>query len=373
MRLNWVVIDNEHALHELLPNLREAEWVAVDTEADSLHSYPEKLCLIQISVPALDVLVDPLAGISLNKLLDQLRGRELVFHGADYDLRLLFRAYGFKPRAVFDTMLAAKLLGYSQLGLEALAARLLNVKLEKGPQKANWARRPLTERMIHYARNDTRYLQPIAQMLSDELKAKCRKEWHTESCERLLRECTQVRSFDRPDAWRIKGAARLDPHSLAVLRALWQWREQEAIRHARPPFFVMPHESIVAMAAAAANAKPIDPWLPRSISSRRRRDIQTAIATALALPPSAWPVIPCRPTLRLNRSQRRKYEHFLRIRDLQATKLGLEPSVIVSRAALVGLAAGPQNGGDELMSWQRGLLSLEPASEDPSVARAAGD
>jgi ribonuclease D len=267
-------------------------------------------------------------------------------------------------------MLAARLLGYSQLGLDALAARLLNVKLEKGPQKANWARRPLTERMIHYAQNDTRFLQPMARMLRDELEAKGRIGWHTESCERLLRECAQPRSPDRQEAWRIKGCSELDQHALAILRALWHWREEEAIRHARPPYFIMSHETLVAMAATAAKAKSIDAWVPPRISSRRLKQIQSAIEAGLALPASAWPTIPRRNSLRLSRNQKREYEELRRIRDLQAVKLGIEPSVIASRAALVGLAADRKNNGDDLMRWQRALLTSDPPSEDSLVAPA---
>jgi ribonuclease D len=362
------VIDTERALLELLPDLRKAEWVAVDTEADSLHSYPEKLCLIQISVPDRDVLVDPLAGLSLDGLLDILRERELIIHGADYDLRLMFRAYGFVPRAVFDTMLAAKLLGYSQLGLDALAARLLNVKLEKGPQKANWARRPLTERMAHYARNDTRYLQPMASMLRAELEAKLRNAWHLEICGRLVRECSQTRTLDREEAWRIKGASELDPPALAVLRSLWLWREREALRHARPPFFILPHENLVAMAGAAAKAQPIASWLPPRISAQRLKDLQSAVDAALVLPPSAWPSLPRRNSPRLSRNQKRKYEDLRRIRDLQAARLGIEPSVIASRAALVGLATERRDDGDDLMCWQRELLTVEPQPAGPRSA-----
>jgi ribonuclease D len=365
------VIDTERALIELLPALQKAEWVAVDTEADSLHSYPEKLCLIQISIPALDVLVDPLAGVSLTGLFDVLANRELLFHGADYDLRLMFRTYRFRPQSVFDTMLAAKLLGYSQLGLEGLAARLLNVKLEKGPQKANWARRPLTERMSHYARNDTRHLQPIASLLRQELESKHRLSWHRESCERLLHDCSQLRAADREQAWRIKGSAELDRAALAVLRELWQWREQEALRHARPPFFIMPHDNLVAMAAAAAKAQPINAWLPPRISARRLRDIQGAIEMALASPPATWPSIPRRSSSRLTRNQKRRYEELRRIRDLQAARLGMEPSVIASRAALVGLAADHPENGDELMRWQRELLSTDARALESSGASAS--
>src|SRR3974390_497063 len=164
------VIDTEQGLAAFLPILRAASWVAVDTEADSLHAYPEKVCLIQISTSSSDRLVDPLARLDLNPLLDALTGHELTMHGADYDLRLLLKHHEFIPSAIFDTMLAARLLGLRQFGLSHLVEKFLGVKLEKGPQKANWAMRPLTERMERYARNDTRHLKPLADGLKPELE-----------------------------------------------------------------------------------------------------------------------------------------------------------------------------------------------------------
>jgi len=138
------VIDTEQRLAEFLETLRKATWVAVDTEADSLHAYPEKVCLIQISTMAGDFLVDPLAKINLDPMLEALSGHELIMHGADYDLRLLLKHHEFVPTAIFDTMLAARLLGERQFGYSTLVEKYLGVKLEKGPQKANWALRPLT-------------------------------------------------------------------------------------------------------------------------------------------------------------------------------------------------------------------------------------
>ena len=180
------MIDTEQRLGAFLPKLRTADWVAVDTEADSLHAYPEKVCLIQISTAAGDRLVDPLAGLNLDPLLDALSGHVLIMHGADYDLRLLVKHHRFIPSAIFDTMLAARLLGERQFGLSHLAEKYLGVNLEKGPQKANWALRPLTERMERYARNDTHYLKPLADRLTPELEAKGRLAWHQEFCARLI-------------------------------------------------------------------------------------------------------------------------------------------------------------------------------------------
>src|SRR6266516_5959467 len=220
-RSTWPVIDGDDKLALWLPRVRAADWVSLDTEADSLHAYPEKLCLIQISLPGVDQLVDPLASLDLMPLLDALRGRELILHGADYDLRMLRRTYGFVPKAVFDTMLAARLLGFTEFGLTNLVERLLSVRLEKGPQTADWARRPLTDRMIRYARNDTHYLNPLAELLRAQLQEKARLSWHEESCARLIQECARPQPVDPDQVWRVKGADKLDRRGLAVLRELW--------------------------------------------------------------------------------------------------------------------------------------------------------
>ena len=160
-----MVIDTDEKLAVLVTRLPVDRWIALDTEADSLHAYPEKLCLLQVSVPGADELVDPLARMNLLPLLDRLKRNELILHGADYDLRLLGRAHGFVPRVVFDTMEAARLVGQREFGLTHLVKKYLSVELEKGPQKANWASRPLTERMQTYALNDTRYLRGLADVL----------------------------------------------------------------------------------------------------------------------------------------------------------------------------------------------------------------
>src|SRR6267378_8418552 len=235
------VINTDEKLAAFLTALRQATWVAVDTEADSLHAYPEKVCLIQVSSIAGDVLIDPLADIDLDPFLDALAGHELIMHGADYDLRLLRKHHEFVPCSIFDTMLAARLLGLRQFSLGNLVETYLGVKLEKGAQKANWAMRPLTERMERYARNDTHFLKPLADKLKEELQSKGRLDWHQESCNRLIKECSAEKPADMDAVWRIKGSHLLGRPALAVLRELWQWREGEAISANRPPYFVISH------------------------------------------------------------------------------------------------------------------------------------
>jgi len=351
------VIDTEEKLADFLPAIRAAAWIAVDTEADSLHAYPEKICLIQISTIAGDELVDPLAAIHLDPLLEALNAHRLIMHGADYDLRLLRKHHEFVPSAIFDTMLAARLLGERQFGLGSLAEKFLGVKLEKGSQKANWARRPLTERMETYARNDTHFLKALADQLRAELETKGRFAWHEESCARLIDDCTRHEPVDHEFVWRVKGSHTLDRAGLAVLRELWCWREQEAMAANRPPFFVLSHETLVDLAAAAAARQPVEPLVPRHLSDRRRASLAEAVQAGLRVPPEQHPQFPRHERRRPSEAERRRYLELEKRRDARAHQLSLDPTLIASRATLSDLAQNWDFHAGGLMSWQRELFS----------------
>ncbi len=354
------MIANDQALTEFLPSLRAAEWVALDTEADSLHAYPEKLCLVQISIAGVDRLVDPLSKIDLNTLWPVLKPHELILHGADYDLRLLRKNHGFVPDQIFDTMLASRLLGDREFGLGSLVSRYLGVTLEKGSQKADWARRPLTPRMEVYARNDTHYLKALSDILRHNLQEKNRLAWHQESCDRLIAECA-IPAKPEPDlVWRVKGAHKLDHRGLAVLRELWQWREREALAVNKPPYFVLSHETLVDAATAVSANQPVDHLLPRHFSPRRRDEVDKAIAAALALTPENHPQ-PRRPTIhRQTEAERRRFEVLEKRRNCRAAELSLDPTLIASRATLLMLAHSWEEHHVELMNWQKTLLDGEP-------------
>jgi len=351
------VIDTEEQLAAYLPVVRAADWIAVDTEADSLHAYPEKVCLIQISTSASDRLIDPLANIDINPLLEALSGHQLIMHAADYDLRLLFKHHAFTPGAIFDTMLAARLLGYREFGLAALVEKLLGVKLDKGPQKADWARRPLTERMETYARNDTHYLKELANHLTRDLTEKHRLDWHREWCARLISDCSRAPEEDSDTVWRIKGSHALNRAGLAVLRELWQWREDEAIKANRPPFFILAHEKMVALAEAAAAQQELEPLFPRHLSPRRREGIVKAAKAALLRPPDTFPQIIRNRARRPTEAERRRYHELEQRRDAAAHSLGIDPTIIASRSVLGELAHDWDKNAPKLMQWQRMLLS----------------
>jgi ribonuclease D len=350
------VIDTDQKLAAFLPALQKADWIAIDTEADSLHAYPEKLCLIQVSMERCDELVDPLSPqIDLKPLLQELHEHELILHGADYDLRLMRKNLNFVPKAIFDTMLASRLLGCREFGLNNLVSKYLGVHLEKGPQKANWAQRPLTPRMESYARNDTRYLKKLSDMLREELQGKGRLSWHQEMCTSLIEDCAQIRSSDPEVVWRVKGSHRLDQRGLAVLREIWLWRETEAVGRNKPPYFILPPETMVDLSEAAASASSVRDILPRHLSPHRREGILKAIQTGLESqsPPQIRRSVP----YRQSESEKRRMLELERRRDQRADTHGIDPTLIASRAMLVMLAKDWQGHQQELMNWQRELLT----------------
>src|SRR5918999_2473024 len=171
------MIQTDSQLAELLPQLDPVDRIAVDTEADSLHCYYEKLCLVQLSFAGRDYLIDPLANLDLKPLAQALAPKEIVLQGADFDLRLLRRSFDFVATRIFDTVIAARLLGIRAFSLAALVERYFGITLAKGSQKANWAQRPLPKHMEEYAKNDTHYLLPLAEKMEAELKEKRRWEW----------------------------------------------------------------------------------------------------------------------------------------------------------------------------------------------------
>lgn len=350
------MIDTPERLAEALTELEHASWLAIDTEADSLHAYPEKLCLMQLSHPGGELLVDPLAGLDLAPLLEILGRHTLLLHGGDYDLRLMYRSWRFVPKGIFDTMSAARLVGCRRFGLTDLVHKFLGLTLEKGPQKANWGQRPLTPRMTAYAEADARYLRPLQEQLSAELSRIGRLEWHREICERIVADATQLSPPDPNLVWRLRGSHALDRLGLAVLRAIWHWREEEAIRANRPTFHILNHDRVVELAAAAARWGAVPHQLPRHLTPRRRQGLEKAIETAVALPPEELPEKIRHEHKRLPLSVGRRAAALRDRRDRRAAELGLDPSFMASRTQLLELAEMGDWTQTSLMSWQAELL-----------------
>jgi ribonuclease D len=382
------VITDAARLVNLVQQIESADRVAVDTEADSLHSYREKLCLLQISVPATgavggvtdaeprvspgheaaravcDYIVDPLANIDLEPFRRALEAREIVLHGADYDLRMLRRGLNLAASKIFDTMIAARLLGIREFSLAALVKRYFGLTLLKGSQKANWAQRPLPARMAEYAINDVHYLLPLAEKLEAELDRSERRDWLRQSCQRAVEQAAVARARDQDELWRIRGSGLLRGRSAAVLRALWQWREKEAEKADRPPFHVLRNEELLKAAVKFASGSVPD---YRHFSVRRREAFREAAQAALRAPESAWPVSRRRFGTRPSNETVQRAEELGRRRNRSAEELGLEPSFIAPRSTLEGIAADGTRAAALLVPWQRELLGVSVLGNEESI------
>jgi ribonuclease D len=349
------VIASPADLAELLALLERSDRVGADTEADSLHCYREKLCLLQISLPEGDFLVDPLAGNDLRSLTAVLAQKEIVLHGADYDLRLLRRALNFEPSRLFDTMVAARLLGVREFSYAALVEKYFAVKLTKGSQKANWALRPLSTQMERYARNDTHYLLPLAAKLEAELIERSRLDWFRQSCARAIQSAAIDRERNGEEAWRVRGSGLVRGLEAAILRALWQWRDGEAERADRPAFHILRNDQLMEAARTAAEgARPSF----RHLSHRRARGFDAAIDSALASGEETWPQTHKRRAMRPTPEMTRAAEEMRQKRDAAANQLGIEASFIAPRATMELIAAGATPAEHLLSAWQRQLLGL---------------
>lgn len=355
------MISTQTALAELIDRIAGIPQIAIDTEADSLHSYFEKICLIQIGIPDENLLVDPLADINLQPLFDALAPKRLVLHGADYDLRLLNRSLRFEAADLFDTMIASRLCGFDQLGLAALVERFFGVTLSKASQKANWALRPLSPQMVEYALNDTRYLLELGRILEEKLHELGRWEWFRESVGRMAAAAREVKVRDDETAWRISGSAALPPRALSVLRILWQWRDAEARAWDRPPFHVLGNADLLRIAEKASAGQAFS--TPR-MSGRRKKSFDVMIALALQIPESEWPGPRRGKRTRPGKGVLARLGKLRATRDRVAQELALDPSIIAPRSALEATAEDPD--GDALMNWQRNLLGLPPAGSSPS-------
>ena len=350
------MISEASQLQTLLPEISRVERVAIDTEADSLHCYREKLCLLQLSLSSGDYIIDPLADLDLSGLVAALETKTIVVQGADFDLRLLRRNLQFKAQRIFDTVIAARLLGLREFSLAALVQRYFGVELAKGSQKANWARRPLPQKMIDYAINDTHYLLPLAEKMEAELREAGRWVWFEQSCSRALEQSLIDRTRDFEDAWRIAGSGKLRGKAAAVLRELWKWREQEAEAADRPPFHILQNSELVRSAERFVGGATPD---FRHFSGRRRQSFHEAARRALEMGEKDWPVFTRREGTRPTPEVIRRTEELRQRRDKNTAELGLDPSFVAPRSALEALASNPTAAETLLAPWQRELLELK--------------
>jgi ribonuclease D len=360
--MKW--IDRQELLDATLARVGGHAQIAVDTEADSLHSYFDKVCLIQISLPDEDLVVDPLVRIDLTKFGQILADPDVtkVFHGGDYDLRILHRDFNFTVRNLIDTSICAQLLGYEGLGLAALLDRHFGVKLNKVHQRADWSIRPLPQDMLEYAAMDTHYLIELAGKLRDELVALGRWEWALEEFARL--ENVRYREVEEEaETWRkVKNIGALDRRALAVVRELHGWRDALARKADRPPFKILGNDTIVEIAKTRpathrelAQMKSVS----RYHSDRYGRELVGLVRKAMEIPESDLPERnEPKPWIR-DKTLETRINRLKTVRDKYARELKIDGSVLAARHILAAVATSGTLDVPAMREWQKKLMGAD--------------
>ena len=331
------------ALETICRALTSESLIAVDTESDSLYSYFEKVCLLQFSTRAHDYLIDPLALSDVASLAPLFANAaiEKVFHAAEYDILCMKRDYQFQFANLFDTMIAARILGWKNVGLGTILQERFGVTLNKKMQRADWGQRPLTDEHLAYAREDTHFLLALRDLQIVELEKRGRLDEAREEFARLTRIEPNPRRFDSDAYWNMDGARDLAPAELGVLRELFHWRDGEARKHDRPPFKVLSDTTLVRLAAA----HPISPRALAQISGvssfvmqRYSNAIIKAVERGRAAPQSEQPHPHLRGQAPLDNAARGRLGKLKEWRKKRAAERGVEPDVIVSNDVLFAIA-----------------------------------
>lgn len=338
-------IDSEKRLVALCEELNKCDWFALDTEFIREKTYYPKLCLVQIATPNIIACVDAIALQSLSPLLDILyrSSSTKVFHAAYQDLEIFFRLCGKIPRPIFDTQIAASLLGYGdQIGYATLVNRSFGTTLDKAHTRTDWSLRPLDQRQLRYAADDVRYLRRLYLAFLNSLIEMNRLDWVYEDTEYLFNEKVFKVSFD--DAWkRVRGSNKLRPQQLAVLRALAAWRENRAMKTNRPRRWILSDGSLISLARHApedlTSLNAIQ-GMPRKLFKRHGDSIVNEIRTALRTPQELWPVSHSRRTP--SSKQEELAELMMTMVRQKASDLNISPTVLASRTQLLKLATDIQ-------------------------------
>ncbi len=361
-----IYLDTAERAGLFLDSISEVRDLALDTEGASFHRYVDRIYLLQLSTQDHSAIIDPLhAGPipALGKLLED-RDVEIVFHDADYDLRLLRQDYGWHVTHIFDTRIAAQLLGMTSFGLAALLEKFYSVKLDKVHQRADWSMRPLTPSMLDYAAQDTRYLLDLRDELRTGLEQLGRMEWAAEEFERL--EQVQFASDDSETGFmKMKGARDLKRRELAVLREVAAWRDARAAELDRSTFRVMGNEALLEIARQQPTTKAAlggIKGVPRGVLERNASEIIEGVARALAVPEADLPRFPRPVRWERDPDFDANVAKLKAVRDSVAASLKLDPGVLCSRDRMEAVARRKPTTVEEvaeipeLRRWQASVL-----------------
>jgi ribonuclease D len=359
-------IDSPEAVDRFLASIAGTRALALDTEGASFHRYVDRIYLLQLSTERRHAIIDPLKVESppaLGKLLES-REVQVIFHDADYDLRLLHQDYGWRVTNIFDTRVAAQLLGIKAFGLATLLESFFGVRLDKKHQRADWSMRPLPEDMLQYAAQDTMHLLPLRQRLHDALESKGRLHWAQEEFERL--EGTQWNNGGEDLSFlRIKGARDLTRRELAILRELVAWRDRVAKELDRSTFRVAGNDVLLAIARdtpTSVAAVETTRGLSRGVVARHAQAIVEAVARGKAVPEADLPKFSRGPRWARDPDFDDRANALRSVRDRRAAELELDPGVLCPRERMEAIARRNPRTIEELMEvpevrrWQAEVL-----------------
>jgi ribonuclease D len=355
-------LDKSEQVDRFLKEISDVKELALDTEGASFHRFLDRIYLLQLSTRERSAILDPLpigSPAGLGELL-QSKSVEVVFHDADYDLRLLHQDYGWHVTNIFDTRIASQLLGIKSFGLAALLEQFFDVKLDKKHQRADWSMRPLTADMLDYAAQDTRYLLHLKDHMTRELERRGRLHWAKEEFARL--EGTRWEAEESMEGFlRLKGARDLSRQELAVLREVANWRDTVAAQLDRATFRVMGNEVLFELARRAPKSVSelsAIKGMPKGMIERGGADIIAAIRRGVEVPEAQLPKFPRGPRWNKDRDFDEKVARLKGVRDAAATRLELDPGVLCSRERLESIVrSNPKTLEDlaavpDLRNWQ---------------------
>ena len=331
-------ITKPSGLKRLARILSDQPILAVDTESNSLFAYHEQVCLIQFSTRDADYLVDPLALADLSLLKPIFADRHIhkVFHAAEYDLLCMKRDFGFVFTNLFDTMLAARILGRKEVGLGSILETDFNLQVDKRHQRANWGQRPLPDYLLDYARQDTHYLIPLQQMFERQLDEKGLLPLAREDFNRLCRVEANPEN-GKTDCWRVNGVHQLSPQQIAVLQELCLYRDEVARIRNRPLFKVISDSTLVAIAGTCPrneNELKALPGMTHHQLNRHAKALLQAVQRGL----KAKPIHPPR-NIRPDDRYLARVEALKQWRKQKARELEVESDIVLPRDLLHQLAS----------------------------------
>jgi ribonuclease D len=347
-------LDKPDQVDRFLSEIAHAQELALDTEGASFHRFLDRIYLLQLSTREQSAIIDPLPIGSPKRLGDLLEeiSVEVVFHDADYDLRLLHQDYGWHVTNIFDTRIAAQLLGIKSFGLAALLQQYFDVRLDKKHQRADWSMRPLPQDMLDYAAQDTRYLLQLKDHMQAELDRRGRLHWAREEFARL--EGTRWEAEESMEGFlRLKGARDLSRRELAVLREVANWRDTVAAKLDRATFRVMGNEVLFELARRAPrNVTELGTikGMPKGMLERAGADIVAAILRGMEAPEAELPKFPRGQRWNKDRDFDDRVARLKSVRDAAATRLELDPGVLCSRERLESVARSPARTIEDLAS-----------------------